>query len=75
MTYKTQIGMTTFRLIYGKSCHLLVKLEHNAYWEIKALNLDSKVVVERRRLQLSELEKLRLDAYEKSMLYKERIKR
>lgn len=58
-----------------KSCHLLVELDHKAYWLIKALNLDFKVVGERRRLKLNELEKLRPDAYESVRLHKERIKR
>nr|GEU84531.1 putative reverse transcriptase domain-containing protein [Tanacetum cinerariifolium] len=38
--FKTPLGITPFRIIYGKACHVLVKLEHQAYWAIKTCNMD-----------------------------------
>ncbi|XP_042410060.1 uncharacterized protein LOC121999439, partial [Zingiber officinale] len=73
--YKTPIGMTPFRLVYGKSCHLPVELEHKAYWVITNLNMNLKEAGEKRKLQLNELDELRLDAYEHARSYKERIKK
>ena len=34
--YKTPIGMSPFQLVYGKSYHLPVELEHRAHWAIKS---------------------------------------
>jgi len=70
--FKTPIGTTPYLLVYGKSCFLPVELEHKAYMAINTLNFHFKVAGEKRLFQLSELDELRLEAYESSRIYKER---
>lgn len=73
--YKTPIGTTPFKLVYGKSCHLPVELEHKAYWAIKNINHSYTAADEKRILDIHELEELRQDAYENAKIYKERTKK
>jgi hypothetical protein len=67
--------MTTYQFVYGKACHLPFELEHKAYWAIKEMKLDLDAAVVKRRIQIRELEEMRLKAYENASIYKERIKR
>ena len=66
--------MSSFRLVYGKAFHLPVELEPRAYWATRLLNIDSKVVGEKRMRQLSELDEFCNEAFENARIYKEKTK-
>nr|GEZ15496.1 reverse transcriptase domain-containing protein [Tanacetum cinerariifolium] len=71
----TNRGCTPYRLVYGNSCHLPLELEHKAYWALKHANFDLKTARDHHKLQLNELHELRDQAYENSLIYKERTKK
>ena len=55
-TYKTGFGMSPNQIVYGKSCHLPIELEHRAYWAIKKMNFDLDQTGAKRKYDLNELE-------------------
>ena len=49
-SYKSPIGMSPYRLVFGKPCHLPLELKYKAMWAIKKLNCDFKAAKENRLL-------------------------
>nr|GEX88009.1 reverse transcriptase domain-containing protein [Tanacetum cinerariifolium] len=70
--YKTPIRCTPYKLVYGKACHLPIELEYKAYWALKHANFNLQTAGDHIKVQLNEL---RDQAYENSLIYKEKTKR
>ncbi|GKB14838.1 reverse transcriptase domain-containing protein [Tanacetum coccineum] len=73
--FKTPIGCTPYKIVYGTACHLPIELEHKAYRALKHCNLDLKSAGDHQKLQMNELNELRDQAYENSLIYKEKTKK
>ncbi|XP_012461426.1 uncharacterized protein LOC105781430 [Gossypium raimondii] len=66
--------MSPYRVVFGKACHLPIELKHRSFLAVKQCNLDYSLAGEERKLKLQELEELRLEAYDNSVIYKGKSK-
>ena len=73
--YKTILGMSPYRLVYGKACHLPVEIEYKAWWAVKKLKLDMGKAGLKRLLDTNELEELRNDTHFNSKIAKYKLKK
>lgn len=72
--FKTPLGISPYKLVYGKAFHLPIELKYKAFCAIKKLNFNLKTVGQEIMLQLNELEENRLFSYENVELYIEKTK-
>ncbi|GJU40081.1 reverse transcriptase domain-containing protein [Tanacetum coccineum] len=73
--FNTPIECTPYKLVYGKTCHLPIKLEHKAYCALKHCNFYLKTAGDHWKVQMNELNELRNQAYDNSLIYKEKTKK
>ncbi|GJT97430.1 reverse transcriptase domain-containing protein [Tanacetum coccineum] len=53
--FKTPIDCTPYKLVYGKSCHLPIELEHKAYLAMNHANFDLKTAERTKKLHDSKI--------------------
>nr|GEX77407.1 reverse transcriptase domain-containing protein [Tanacetum cinerariifolium] len=75
IAYKTLIGCTPYKLVYGKAGHVPIELENKSYWALKHANFDLQTAGDHRKVQLNKLNELRDQAYENSLIYNEKTNR
>ncbi|GJU47917.1 reverse transcriptase domain-containing protein [Tanacetum coccineum] len=73
--FKKLIECTPYKLVYGKDCHLPIKLEHKAYWALKYCNFDLKTAGDHRKVQMNELNEPSLINAYRNLYYKEKTKK
>ena len=75
-TYKTILGLSPYRIVYEKECHLPLELENISWWGIKKLNFDHDRAQLETILDMNELEEIQKDiSYINSSTAKSKQKR
>ncbi|GJT76065.1 hypothetical protein Tco_1042790 [Tanacetum coccineum] len=72
---KPPIGCTPYIAVYGKACQHRSEFRAQSLLALKHTNFDVQTAGDHRKVQLNELNELRDQAYENSLIYKEKTKR
>nr|GEW02299.1 reverse transcriptase domain-containing protein [Tanacetum cinerariifolium] len=72
--YKTPIGCTPYKLVYGKSCHLPIELKHKAYWALKHVNFDHKTAEKTKKIHDSKIKNRIFNVGDWVLLFNSRLK-
>ena len=67
--------MTPYKMVYCKTCHLPLELEHKARLAITTMNFDFKTAWKKRLLDIQALDELINEAYENARIFKEKVKK
>nr|GEX06364.1 reverse transcriptase domain-containing protein [Tanacetum cinerariifolium] len=73
-TFKTPIRCTPYKLVYGKACHLPIKLEHKAYWALKHANFNLQTAEKTKRIHDSKIKDRVFNVGNRVLLFNSRLK-
>nr|GEV88785.1 reverse transcriptase domain-containing protein [Tanacetum cinerariifolium] len=72
--FKTLIGCTPYKLLYRKSCHLPIELEHKVYWALKHANFDLKTTERTKKLHNFKIKNHIFNVGDQVLLFNSRLK-
>lgn len=65
--------MFSYKIIYGKSCHFMVELEHKSMCSMKKLNFDKDDTSTQRVKDFNFIDDFNLKSLETEAMYKEKM--
>nr|GEU95315.1 reverse transcriptase domain-containing protein [Tanacetum cinerariifolium] len=72
--FKTPIWCTPYKLVYGKACHLPIKLDHKAYWALKHANFEFLTVEKTKRIHDCKIKDRVFSVGDRVLLFNSRMK-